>query len=301
MTAFGNVFAMSPTLEHEYLIELVRNRPSLVTALLARVDVEVPAFDEALVGNCDFTDLPKEFRADSVVVLRRGGKPVASVILEVQRKYDPHKQWSWPVYMATLRAREKCPVMLLVFCQTEETAVTCASPIHMGHPGWVLRPSVAALRDVPRITDMEQARANPELAALSTIAHVSLGGDEALEVLRAWVEAEKQPLEGQRSYAALVYIMLCGPDAVQMFKELEVAVGIPDAMRNPIIREAVEYGEAKGEARGEAKAVLRILRRRDIPISHEAQERVLTCTDQATLETWIDRAITVKAADELFG
>ncbi|MEV0824365.1 hypothetical protein [Nonomuraea rubra] len=68
-------------------------------------------------------------------------------------------------------------------------------------------------------------------------------------------------------------------------------------MRNPIIREAVDYGEA----RGEAKAVLRILRRRGIPISHETQERVLTCTDQATLETWIDRAITVKAADELFG
>jgi hypothetical protein len=291
---------MSPTLEHEYLIELVRNRPTLVTALLAGVDVDVPAFDEALLGNCDFTDLPKEFRSDSVVVLRRGGKPVASVILEVQRKYDPHKQWSWPVYMTTLRAREKCPVMLLVFCQTKEAALACAAPIHMGHPGWVLRPSVAALHDVPRITGVEQARANPELAALSAIAHGSLGGDDALDVLRAWVEAEKQRQEGQPSYAALVYTLLSGPDAVQLFKELEVAVGIPEAMRNPIIREAVEFGEAKGEARGEAKAVLRILRRRDIPISHEAQERVLSCTDQVTLEKWIDRAITVSSADELF-
>ncbi|MEV5889928.1 hypothetical protein [Nonomuraea fuscirosea] len=47
---------MSPTLGHEYLIEFVRNRPSLVTTLLAEVGIAVPSFDQARLGTCDFTD-----------------------------------------------------------------------------------------------------------------------------------------------------------------------------------------------------------------------------------------------------
>ncbi|WP_188191166.1 hypothetical protein [Nonomuraea sp. SYSU D8015] len=39
--------------------------------------------------------------------------PVSAVVLEVQRQYDEDKRWSWPVYLATLRARHKCPVLLL--------------------------------------------------------------------------------------------------------------------------------------------------------------------------------------------
>ncbi|MEV0379983.1 hypothetical protein [Nonomuraea sp. NPDC050643] len=42
-----------PTKEHEYLIELVRNRPSLVTSLLAGVGISIPSFDEAQLGDCD--------------------------------------------------------------------------------------------------------------------------------------------------------------------------------------------------------------------------------------------------------
>ncbi|MCF6468031.1 hypothetical protein FAF44_06380 [Nonomuraea sp. MG754425] len=285
---------MSPTLEHEYLIELVRNRPTLATSLLARVtDIEIPYFDDAQLGNCDFTDtVPAEFRADSVVLLTREGKPVAAVVLEVQRAFDKRKQFTWPVYLATLRSRQRCPVLLLVFCTDGNTASACREPIHMGHPGWVLHPAVATLRDVPKITDVEQARAEPELAALSAIAYGSLGGDEAWKVLRAWVEAEKNPLEGQASYSAIVHYLLTSPEAVQMFKELEVPIGIPEAMRNPIIREAVEYGKAK--------TLLMLLDKRNIHVPIEAQERILACTDETTLDTWIDRILTITTVDELF-
>ncbi|PRX68248.1 hypothetical protein B0I32_103209 [Nonomuraea fuscirosea] len=117
---------MSPTLEHEYLIELVRNRPSLVTTLLAEVGVAVPAFDRARLGTADFTNCrPTEYRADSVVLLDREDKPVRAVVLEVQRRYDKRKTWSWPVYLSTLRAIEECPVVLLVFCQDDKTAEDC--------------------------------------------------------------------------------------------------------------------------------------------------------------------------------
>ncbi|NUP78619.1 MAG: hypothetical protein HOV96_13850, partial [Nonomuraea sp.] len=88
---------MSPTLEHEFLLELVRQRPSLVATLLTEVGIPVPDFDEARLESPDFTDcIPTEFRADSVVVLANG-KPLAGVVLEVQRKYKEEKHWSWPV------------------------------------------------------------------------------------------------------------------------------------------------------------------------------------------------------------
>ncbi|MFF0774465.1 hypothetical protein ACFYUK_36640 [Nonomuraea wenchangensis] len=100
---------MSPTQEHEFLLELVRNRPSLVATLLTEMGVPVPAFDEARLESPDFTDcVPTEYRADSVVVLA-DGKPLSGIVLEVQRAYRDEKTWSWPVYLATLRARLKCP------------------------------------------------------------------------------------------------------------------------------------------------------------------------------------------------
>jgi len=59
-------------------------------------------------------------------------------------------------------------------------------------------------------------------------------------------------------------------------------------------------GEAKGEARGEAKALLLILRRRGLAMTDEQQQRIVTCTDLATVDRWLDRAFSVASVDELF-
>ncbi|TYB59766.1 hypothetical protein FXF51_32605 [Nonomuraea sp. PA05] len=62
------------------------------------------------------------------------------------------------------------------------------------------------------------------------------------------------------------------------------------------VREWVELGKA----RGKAKAILGFLESRNVPVPQEARERILACTDEATLMTWISRAATVTTADELF-
>ncbi|MEV5495033.1 hypothetical protein AB0M50_06495 [Nonomuraea fuscirosea] len=292
---------MSPTLEHEYLIELVRNRPSLVTTLLAEVGVAVPSFDRARLGTADFTNCrPTEYRADSVVLLDREGKPVRAVVLEVQRRYDKRKTWSWPVYLSTLRAIEECPVVLLVFCQDDKTAEDCAEPIDMGHPDWVLRPIVAGPRHIPRVTDIEQACDDAELTALSTIMYGDPETPEGIEVLRTFIEAATLRPEGRPSYAQLVFALLPKFNLAQFGKEIGMDVTIEDAMVHPLIRECVEYGEARGEAKGEAKAVLMILDGRNIQAPFEARRRILACTDQETLKTWIERALVATSVDELF-
>lgn len=60
-------------------------------------------------------------------------------------------------------------------------------------------------------------------------------------------------------------------------------------------------GEAKGEAKGKAEALLRILAQRGLSVSEDQRRRVLACTDLATLDGWLDRALLVASVDELLG
>lgn len=104
-----------PSLQHEALIVLFRNRPELAPELLRDVlHVKLPTYSEARVESADLTDLnPAEYRADLVVLLV-DGKPVLGIVVEVQLSPDVQKRFTWPVYVAGLRARLKCPACLLV-------------------------------------------------------------------------------------------------------------------------------------------------------------------------------------------
>ncbi|MEV0617161.1 hypothetical protein AB0I81_27835 [Nonomuraea sp. NPDC050404] len=297
---------MPVTLEHEYLIELIRNRPSLVTTLLNEVGVTVPSFDEARLSAADFTYCrPTEYRADSVVVLFRDNEPVRAVVLEVQRKYDEDKVWSWPVYMATLRAIQKCPVVLLVFCEDDKTAMDCKKPIHMGHPGWVLSPVVAATGDVPRVTDVQQALADPELAALSAIVHGDPTTAEGRRILSTFFQAGALRKEGLPGYSELVIMLQPTLDVTKFFKEYGMALPtVEDVLFHPFVRECVEFGEAKGQAKGEAKgeatAIVLFLEARGVQVTDEARTRIVECTDTDVLESWVRKAVTADSVEELF-
>jgi hypothetical protein len=64
-------------------------------------------------------------------------------------------------------------------------------------------------------------------------------------------------------------------------------------------RRSYDRGKAEGEAKGEAKALLMILRRRGLAITDEQQRQLSSCTDLATVERWLDRALAVASVDEL--
>ncbi len=55
-------------------------------------------------------------------------------------------------------------------------------------------------------------------------------------------------------------------------------------------------GEARGRAEGEAKSILAVLAARGIPVSDAVRERVLGCTDIATLDVWVRRAAVATTA-----
>ncbi len=83
--------------------------------------------------------VPTEYRADSVVQLfDRADNVTAAIITEVQLRRDDDKLLSWPLYVAALRAKLRRPIAL-------------------GQPGFVLRPSVISLPEMPQLMNAAEA------------------------------------------------------------------------------------------------------------------------------------------------
>lgn len=121
-----------PSQLHEALLLLFRNRPTLAPELLRdALHVELPQYTEARIDSADLTDVqPAEYRADLVVLLWKG-EPVLGIVVEVQLSADERKFYVWPVYVANLRARLKCPVCLLVVTADDATARWACKSVDM--------------------------------------------------------------------------------------------------------------------------------------------------------------------------
>lgn len=52
-----------------------------------------------------------------------------------------------------------------------------------------------------------------------------------------------------------------------------------------------EEGLAQGLIRARADGILRILAARGVQVDEEARQRILTCTDMATLDRWFDKSL----------
>jgi len=162
-----------PSQLHESLITLFRNCPTLAPALLRdTLQISVPQFTEARIESAEFTEIqPAAYRADLVVLLS-GDEPSLGIVLEVQLSVDEDKEYSWPVYVTSMRARNHCPVCLLVIAAKDDVARWARKPIALGG-GNCFTPTVLSLSGVPEITDESQALKDPELAVLSALGHAN--------------------------------------------------------------------------------------------------------------------------------
>ena len=285
-----------PSLQHESLLLLFRNRPELAPELLRdALHVALPVYSEVRLESAELTDInPAEYRADLVVLLV-DGKPVLGIVVEVQLSPDPRKRFTWPVYVAGLRARLKCPACVLVVTPTEDVARWCRQPIDMG-PGSALSPLVIGPASVPVIDSVAAAERDPELAVLSVIAH----GDEThAEVLgrAALLATLRLSDERQVLYSDLVFAALS--EAARTALEDLMAGGTYE-FQSEFAKKHQAKGRAEGAAQGRAEALLAVLQARGLRVSDEVRARVLGCTDLAKLDAWVRQAVTVTSVDELF-
>ena len=200
--------------DHELLVELFRRDGGVAVELLracAGIAVDHARLE---LGTIDLSQVvPTEYRADAVVILRDGAnRPVTGVVVEVQRRPDRDKLLAWPVYLAALRAKLDCAVVLLVIAPEPEVAAWAQRPIELGHPGFALTPVVIGFADVPWVRDRALAHRLPELSVLSVLAHPEL------EVAEVAVEAITQlPADLARLY--LDVIMMALPAALRQSLE----------------------------------------------------------------------------------
>jgi hypothetical protein len=288
-----------PSMRHECLVDLFRNRPSLAAELLAEaLGVVLPAYSEARITSIDLTETqPAEYRADIVVLLLKEDKPVRVIIVEVQLKKDEDKRYTWPAYLTVSRDRQRCPADLLVVAPDPDVAEWCAEPIELGVAGFILRPPVLRRTAVPVVIDPDEAVRRPELGVLSAMAY---GETEQGATIAGAVLLAIQGLEDERArfYYDLVYNSL--NDAARraletMMKGYEYQ---SDFAKKYVAQGRVE-GRIEGRVEEAARAVLTALRIRGIAVPDAARERILAQQDPDCLERWLERAIVAASLAEV--
>ena len=287
-----------PSLEHDAAVDLFRRRPRLALELLReRLGVPVPAVraDGIAAAESDLTQLtPAEYRADLVLVA-----DALVVVVEVQRARDDQKRDTWPEYIAGLRARQRRPVILLVVAPDAGVARWARRPIPLGHPGFVLTPLVLGPDELPVVADPERARARPELAVLSALAHGRSPRGEAIgrAALMGFASLDD---ERARLYLDLVLVSLHD----EAYRILEALMQQPYEYQSPILRRTREEGREEGREAGReagreegalqalARSILVVFSARGLSLSDTERVKILSCRDAETLERWLGQAAT---------
>ena len=291
---------MPPSLNHEGVIALVRDRPAFAASLLRDLlNVEVPHFTEARLTEATLNQLvPVEYHADAVVLfvdfVDYKNKPVFGTICEVQLQPDARKLFTWPLYSVAARARYECPFVVTVVTADPATSRWASQPIDLGG-GNSFRPRVIGPEGIPQVTDHDLASREPQLAVLSVLAHGGGDVETAVPIVRAAVHAVLSLPEEQRLlYSILIEQALSEAARKALDMEPQIEKFFSEAHRR-----SYDRGKAEGEAKGKAEALLMLLRRHGLAMTSDQQHRIITCTDLATLDRWLDRAFSVASVEEL--
>lgn len=306
-----------PTLEHNGIVEMFRENPELAPHYMATLfHVAVPPHSSVAVVESSLDQLvPVEFRADLVLELRDAdGAFVLAIVLEVQRDEDPEKKYSWPVYVAVVRARKRCATAVLVVATDMAVAAWAAEDIDLGLGLGHVKPLVLGPKVVPEITDPTTAEREVELAVLAAVAHGN--GPNGMAVVQAAVHAlGRLDLDHAAVYFQIIYDALREPmrralEALVMERQSQGKAtfppfaqkiferGISEGFRDGELK-GFHDGELKGELKGKRELLLRLLERAGIALSNDQRDRILACEDSATLDRWAENVLRAKTAADV--
>jgi len=280
-----------PSNLHERLLELFRNRSDSAPELLRTLDVTLPTYDQIRIESPNVNNLtPVEFCADLVLFLSRGARYELGIIVEVQLRRDERKRYSWPAYVANLRARHRCPVCLLVITVKESVARWARRTIDVG-PGTQCTAYVVGPSNTPFVTEREQAEKNEALAVFSAFEHKDHPDPElARRILATALTAIRNLDEERRD----LYF-----DFIQLFMKGTPKV-LEDAMSSLKLHyeyDFVRRGVARGKAEGRLEIILDQLTTRFGPLPDAIQTLVRGASD-AQLYAVGKRLLTAQTLEE---
>ncbi|MBF8185877.1 hypothetical protein ITP53_08995 [Nonomuraea sp. K274] len=283
-----------PGSQHEGLVSIgTLDFGHTAKMLLSLFDLPISESGEARLASPDLSEtVPASYHADAALLFGSGKRKVG-VILETQRGEDGRKHYSWPNYITSLRARERCRVYLVVICPNSAVAEWAAKPIFIGHPEMVLIPLVIGPDNTPVITDVAKAVDNIGLAVISTVTHRD---DPSINLIIATLTHALSSIDPKLAQGYAEYVVVALSDSPAQ-KEME---RLMSTKTYPYMGEYSQSLIDQGKAEGEAKAVLLVLGSRGVSVGDRDRERIVSCTDLAILEGWVERAAFVTSVEELF-
>jgi hypothetical protein len=263
--------------------------------------VELPRFTGARIDSANLTELqPAEYRADLVVLLL-DGVPVYGIVVEVQLQPDDRKRFVWPAYVTNLRARLELPVCLLVVTVDEATARWASKPADLGG-GNVFKPRVLGPAAVPEVVDENEARADPELAVLSAMAHGQDRDAGKSAQIAAAARVATLDLDDDRSRLYLDLVLTSLSEAAH--RELKAMDPAKYEYQSDFAKRFVAKGRAEGKAEGRAEGkasiVVRLLVRRFGALPPEAAHRI-SAASADELDAIAERLLTARSLEEALG
>lgn len=288
---------MPVTPEHEARHRIFQFDPGLYSRAAERVFGIKLAEPSALSElNVDLTETrPIERRADAMLRVEfASGDEGQILIVESQTEDDKTRRSRWPYYIAFAHDKYECQVVFLVVCSSAATARWAREPIEIGEPGAIcmtVTPLVMGPDNVPPVTTTWEALADLPFTVLSALVHSGSRGRKTDVILESLASAlQTIDVEKAAELAEFTEVGLGKTTAGTKWRTL-MATGSYQFMSET---------RATAMASGEVKALLRVLKNRGIPVDSHSADRIKACTDMDTLDTWLDRSLTITKIDELF-
>ena len=216
------------------------------------------------------------------------------MVVEVQLRKDEAKRYRLPQYGCTLRARHRCPVVVLVVTPEPDVAKWAAKPIRLG-PGSTFRVSVLGPKQIPRQV-AEDAPA--ELVLLSTKAHLH-DKDAAELVFDAFLRFDDLDPDERGEYTDRLWAWLTPVLKEQVQQMLRDHFPYPQSdFAKEHYGKGLKEGLKEGRLLGEANLVLRQLERRFGALPDSVEARVRSADDSA-LERWSLQILDASSLEEV--
>jgi hypothetical protein len=231
-------------------------------------------------------------------------------VVELQRDDDAAKGRRWLLAAAALHDRRG--VMGDVFVVTHARSVarwasTAATVVGPHGTELSLKPRVLCLTRAE--AEALLATGRPELALFAAWAVHGQRSDAAARVVkRAIVVTGGLADASLRDALIRGMINMVGEELRVKLREM-LLMDLSKVPEGPLMRDLREEFERRGERKGklegklegEARALLRVLERRGLAVDDATRARVLACVDGATLDAWLDRAVTASTIADVLG
>jgi len=282
---------------HAVLVETLEAHPDALAYLL-EIRGSPPAGPLIPTTGTRTKTFTLERRVDRAFLVGSREAPQGFVLAEAQLEPDDDKCFSWSLYLELGRSRYRCEGALVALTVSEEVrrwierAIAPATGLYGTRRK--LEPTVIALDKIDPSLLLRPDR--PYLATLAVAGHAK--APDAQPVAEAAVDLTLDKLPKHLAAEQLDAILGMVDEALRA--HLEKRIMEHREYRSEFFRgiynKGAAEGEAKGIAKGKAEGILAVLAARGIPVSDTIRDRILACTDIATLDAWIQRAAVVSTA-----